>query len=143
MTDRPRYDAAVIGAGHNGLVTAAYLARGGYRVLVLERRDKVGGILADIVLGPGLKAPALTQTVGRLRPSVIRDLRLAAHGLELIRPVVRLFAPQPDGDGVTLWADPRRTADGLRSLSEHDAAAFPAFDRRVRTIASFLAYLDA
>ena len=127
----PRYDAVVVGAGHNGLVAGAYLARNGSRVLIVERRDRVGGILS------------FAQTVGRLRPSVIRDLRLASHGLRLIRPEVRVFAPQPDGAAVTLWADPRRTAEDLRPLSAHDAAAFPTFDGRVRTIASFLAYLDS
>ena len=127
----PRYDAVVVGAGHNGLVAGAYLARNGSRVLIVERRDRVGGVLG------------FAQTVGRLRPSVIRDLRLASHGLQLISPEVRVFAPQPDGGAVTLWADPRRTAEELRPLSAHDAAAFPAFDRRVRTIASFLAYLDS
>ena len=143
MSGAPRPDAVVVGAGHNGLVTAAYLARDGFRVLVLERRDRVGGILADTELAPRVHAPTVAQTVGRLRPSVIRDLRLLSHGLELIRPDVRVFAPQPDGRAVTLWADPRRTADDLRSLSTHDATAYWEFDRRVRTIASFLAYLDA
>src|SRR5207247_11470732 len=99
------------------------------RVITVEHSVRIVGILNS------------AQTVGRLRPSVIRDLRLASHGLRLIRPEVRVFAPQPDGAAVTLWADPRRTAEDLRPLSAHDAAAFPAFDRRVRTIASFLAYL--
>ena len=143
MTERPAYDAVVIGAGHNGLVAAAYLARDGYRVLVVERRDRPGGILAEIVLGRGSRAPALAQTVGRLRSSVIRDLRLPSHGLGLIHPAVRVFAPQPDGDGITLWADPRRTAHEFRARSEHDAAGYVAFDQRVRTIASFLSYLNA
>jgi phytoene dehydrogenase-like protein len=127
----PRYDAVVVGAGHNGLVAGAYLARNGFRVLILERRDRVGGILG------------FAQTVGRIRPSVIRDLRLASHGLQLIRPEVRVFAPQPDGGAVTLWGDPQRTVEEMRALSARDAAAFPTFERRVRTIASFLAYLDA
>ncbi len=143
MTSRPRYDAVVIGAGHNGLAAAAYLARAGRRVLVLERRDRPGGILADAELVPGAKVPALVHTVGRLRPSVIRDLGLARHGLELIRPEVRAVAPQPEGPAITLWPDPARTADELRPLSPHDAAAYPMFDRKVRTIASFLAHLNA
>lgn len=136
-------DAIVIGAGHNGLVAAAYLGKAGRRVLVLERRDKVGGILADGEPAPGYRAPALVHTVGRLRPSVIRDLSLASHGLELLRPEVRAFAPQPDGSGLTLWGDVRRTVEELRPRSAKDAEAYPAFDRRVRTIASFLAYLNA
>ena len=144
MTNRSdAHDAVVVGAGHNGLVAAAFLARGGRRVLVLERRDRIGGILAEATLGPGARAPILAHTVGRLRPSIVADLGLAAHGLELIRPSVRAVGLQPDGPPVTLWADPARTAQDLRGRSARDAERFPAFDRRVRAIASFLAYLHA
>ncbi|HYF11714.1 MAG TPA: FAD-dependent oxidoreductase, partial [Actinomycetota bacterium] len=69
-----RVDAVVIGAGHNGLVTAAYLARAGRSVLVLERRERVGGILDTVDLGDGSRAPGIVHTVGRLRRSVIEDL---------------------------------------------------------------------
>ncbi|MGH2530303.1 MAG: phytoene desaturase family protein [Actinomycetota bacterium] len=138
-----RYDAIVIGGGHNGLVTAAYLAKAGHRVIVLERREKVGGILDTMEMAPGVKAPSVAHTVGRLRRSVIQDLGLLRHGLALIEPAVRVFAPQPDGPPLTLWADPSRTAQELRSRSAHDAEAYPGFDRRVRALASFLAYLHA
>jgi phytoene dehydrogenase-like protein len=138
-----RYDAVVIGAGHNGMVAAAYLAKAGRRVLVLEARGRVGGILADSEPSPAVKVPAVVHTVGRLWPSVVRDLHLLSHGLHLIRPAVRVFAPQPDGTALTLWDDPGRTAEGLRSLSPADAAAWPQFDARVRTLASFLAHVNA
>ena len=137
------YDAVVIGAGHNGLVCAAYLARAGFRVVVLERRDRVGGALDDALVAPGFHVPALAHTVGRLRDSVVRDLRLADHGLSFIRPDVRAFAPQPDGRSLTLWADPARSSDELRAWSAKDAERFPAFDRKVRALASFLAHLHA
>jgi phytoene dehydrogenase-like protein len=136
-----RYDAVVIGAGHNGLVTAGYLSRAGLRTLVLERADEVGGAARTIPIAPGVRAPALAHTVGRLRRSVVRDLGLSGRGLELVRPEVRAFAPQPDGRGVTLWSDVARTADGLRGWSVADAEAYPAFDARIRSLASFLAYL--
>jgi phytoene dehydrogenase-like protein len=138
-----RYDAVVVGGGHNGLVAAGYLAKAGLRVDVLERRDRPGGILAEQELEPGVRAPALVHTVGRLRASVIRDLSLTAHGLRLIRPDIRLVAPQPDGTALTLWGDPGRTAEELRARSPRDADAYPEFDRRVRSIASFLAHLNA
>lgn len=135
-------DIVVIGAGHNGLVAAAYLAKAGRRVLVLERADEVGGVLRGPDLADGYSAPGVLPTVGRLRASVVRDLRLAGHGFETIAPDVRLHAPQPDGSSVTFWADPRRTAEELRARSPHDAEAFVSFDAKVRAIASFLAYVS-
>src|SRR5712691_10152703 len=125
------YDAVVIGAGHNGLVAAAYLANSGLRVLVLERRERTGG------------AVALAHTFGRLRTSVVRDLGLVRHGLRSIRPAVRVFAPQPDGRALTLWSDPGRTADELGAWSRRDADAYPSFDQKIRAVGSFMAYLRA
>ncbi len=138
-----RVDAVIVGAGHNGLVTAGYLAKTGRRVLVLERRERVGGILDTLEIAPGVKAPGIVHTIGRLRSSVIADLELVRHGLATIEPEVRVFAPQPDTPPVTLWADAARTASELRTRSPSDADAYAGFDRRVRSLASFLSYLHA
>ena len=135
------WDAVVVGAGHNGLVTAAYLARAGWRVLVLERRDRVGGAADTSEIAPGFRVPTLAHTVGRLRPSVVRDLRLKEHGLTLMAPDVRAFAPSPDGTAVTLWGDVARTAEGLHARSGHDAGTYAEFDRLVRSLGRFLAEL--
>jgi len=135
-------DCIVIGAGHNGLVAAAYLAKAGHRVLVLERAEEVGGILRGPRLADGFRAPGIVPTVGRLRTSVIKDLRLERHGFATVAPAVRMFAPQPNGSAVTFWGDPNRTADELRSRNRHDAEAFPTFDAKVRAISSFLAYVN-
>jgi phytoene dehydrogenase-like protein len=92
-------------------------------------------------LAPGVRVPALAHTVGRLRPAVARELELSRHGLSLVSPEVRVFAPQPDGRAVTLWADLARTVDALRPWSEDDATSYVEHDRRVRSLARFLADL--
>jgi phytoene dehydrogenase-like protein len=140
---RTGYDAIVIGAGHNGLVAAAYLARAGVRVLVVERRERVGGIADTIELARGVRAPAVAQTVGRIRPSVVRELGLRSHGLSLMAPDVRVFAPQPDGRAIVLHGDLAATADGLRAWSARDAERYAGFDRLVRSIGGFIAQVNA
>jgi phytoene dehydrogenase-like protein len=139
----PAYDAIVVGAGHNGLVSAAQLARAGWKVLVLERRDRVGGAATTGEIGRGFRGPTLAHTVGRLRPSVVRDLRLKDHGLSLVAPEIRAFAPSPDGRAIALWADVDRTADGLSDRSARDAGHYAGFDRLVRSLGGFLADLAA
>ena len=136
------YDAIVVGGGHNGLVTAAYLARAGKRTLLLERRAHVGGAAETAELG-GVRVPRLADTVGRLRPSVVKDLDLRSHGLRLVAPDIRVFAPQPDGRAVTLWSETGRTVEALRTWSTADADAWPDFDRLVRSLGRFLAELAA
>lgn len=131
----------VVGGGHNGLVCAAYLARGGVRTLVLERRSHVGGMAETSELLPGVRVPTLAHTVGRLRASVARDLGLRKHGLALVQPDVSVFAPQPDGRAITLWRDVTRTAAALHevgSLLQADAEAFARADRQVRALGSAL-----
>jgi phytoene dehydrogenase-like protein len=135
------HDAIVVGGGHNGLVAAAYLARAGLRTLLLERRPTLGGTVETRTLDDGSRAPGLFHTVGRLRPAVHRELHLGAWGLSLVAPGVRVFAPQPDGRAVTLWADVERTAAELEAWSGADALAWTGFDRRVRALAGFLAAL--
>ena len=83
----------------------------------------------------------MAHTVGRLKPSVVRELGLRGHGLTFVAPEVRVFAPAPDGSAITLYDDVRRTADGLRARSGHDAANYAAFDRLVRSLGRFLAEL--
>lgn len=135
------FDAIVLGAGHNGLVAATYIARAGRSVLVLDRRDRVGGAADTAELSPGARVPTVAHTVGRLRPSIARELDLKRHGLELIAPDVRAFAPQPDGRSVALWRDIPATQASLRTWSAADATAYAMFDAHVRTLARFVADL--
>jgi phytoene dehydrogenase-like protein len=137
------YDAIVIGGGHNGLVAAAYLGRAGLRTVVLERRETVGGAAATSELAPGARVPTLAHTVGRLRPSVVRELGLKRHGLSLVGPDVRAFAPDLEGKSVVLWGDVARTAAGLRERSVSDADRYAGFDRLVRSLGGFMAEIAA
>ena len=137
-TSPAAFDAIVVGAGHNGLTAAAYLARGGLRVLVLAARDRGGGATVTEERARGVGVPALAHTVGRLRPAVARELELTRHGLSLVAPEVRVFAPQADGRAVTLWTDLARTVDAIRPWSEDDAVSFVEFDRRVRALSRFI-----
>ncbi|HJV04855.1 MAG TPA: NAD(P)/FAD-dependent oxidoreductase, partial [Actinomycetota bacterium] len=137
------YDVAVIGAGHNGLVTAAYLARAGLRVVVLERADGVGGLAGTREIAPGYRAPGVLHTVGGLRRSVLRDLGLASLGLRIVRPDVAAFAPDPDGGGMALHRDPHRAAEEVKARTPGDAEGYLRLDRRVRSVSSFLAYVAA
>jgi len=141
---RGQYDAIVVGAGHNGLVTAGYLAKAGLRTLVLERRTRAGGLLAAEEVAPGVRAPVAADGLGGLRAAVVRELGLISHGLRTIEPNVAAFAPSTDGDGLTLWRDSTRTATELRRRSQaRDADAFVAFDRKVRSLAAFVARVQA
>jgi phytoene dehydrogenase-like protein len=137
------YDAIVIGGGHNGLVAAAYLGRAGLRTVILERRATVGGAAATSELAPGARVPTLAHTVGRLRPSVVRELGLKRYGLSLVGPDVRAFAPGLDGQSVVLWSDVARTAAGLRERSATDADQYAGFDRLVRSLGGFLGEIAA
>jgi phytoene dehydrogenase-like protein len=137
----PAWDVVVIGAGHNALVTAAYVAKTGLRTLVLERRERLGGAADTTQVAKGIRVPTLAHTVGRLRPSVQKDLELSRHGLSLLAPDVRVFAPATNGTAITLYGEAEKTAVGFRingTLRARDAEAYPAFDKRVRKLGRFL-----
>jgi phytoene dehydrogenase-like protein len=139
-----RYDAVIVGAGHNGLVTAGYLAKAGFRTLVLERRERAGGLLTTEEIAPGVRAPVGADGMGSLRPDVVRDLGLVSHGFEAVEPQVVAFAPSADGTSLTLWRDPVRTATELREGPRpRDAEAFIELDRKIRSLVELVARIQA
>jgi phytoene dehydrogenase-like protein len=134
-------DVIVIGGGHNGLVAAALLARGGLKPLVLERRDVLGGAAVTEEFHPGFKASTVAHLLGPLRASVVHDLDLRHRGLAFIEPEPRVFAPMPEGGGVCLWGDAGKTAFELRKLSAKDAEAYPELHRSLSAISAYLSRL--
>jgi phytoene dehydrogenase-like protein len=132
------YDALIIGAGLNGLTAAAYLAKAGLKTLALERREVVGGVAATEQVFPGFKFDAVAHGVGVLPGDVMRDLNLAAHGLEILRGEATVFAPLPNGNQLTLWHDLGRTVESIRRHSAHDAEQWGAFCQRIARFTTFL-----
>ncbi|MDH3199087.1 MAG: NAD(P)/FAD-dependent oxidoreductase [Myxococcales bacterium] len=128
------YDVIIIGAGHNGLVAAAYLAKAGRRVLVLERRSIVGGIAVTEEIFPGYKVSTVADSAGYLGDDVRRDLKLDSH-VEIHQTDPIAFSPQPDGSHLTIWRDAARTAKEIERFSKSDAQAYPAFVELMRKIA--------
>ena len=120
---RTHYDAIIIGAGHNGLVTAAYLAKAGYKVLVLERRDIVGGCCITEELWPGFKVSTAAYVNSLLRPEIIRDLELKKYGFEMLPRSPSSFTPFPDGRYLMMGPDKEMTHREIAKFSAKDAEA--------------------
>jgi phytoene dehydrogenase-like protein len=121
------FDAIVVGAGHNGLVAANYLARGGARVLVLERRTIVGGACVTEEPWPGFRINTYAYLAGLLRPQIVEDLELNRYGYrtQILDP--QTFVPFPDGRALRLWVDSARTAREIARFSPRDARAYPEY----------------
>src|ERR1700704_5931159 len=132
------YDAVVVGAGHNGLTAAAYLARAGYSTLILERRDIVGGCCVTEQISPGCRASTTSYIASMLRPEVIRDLHLADHGLRMVPCDPALQVPFPDGQVVSWWANRDQVVAELRKISPKDAETFVRVDDRLKKLARYL-----
>src|SRR5713226_2943983 len=128
------YDVIVIGAGHNGLTHAAYLAKAGKKVLVLERRHVIGGAALPDEIYPGFKYSVCSYVVSLLRPEVIRELELARHGLEVI-PLHCTFTPLPDGNYLARWSDHAETRRELMRHSPTDPEAYDQFGKLMHQMA--------
>ncbi len=132
------WDAVIIGGGHNGLVSAAYLARAGMNTLVLERRHVLGGAAVTEAFHPGFRNSTASYTVSLLNPKVIADMKLAARGLRVIERPIANFLPQPDGGYLKLGGGLERTQDQFRKFSGHDADVLPAYYAALEAVADVL-----
>jgi phytoene dehydrogenase-like protein len=122
----PRPEIVIVGGGHNGLVCAAYLARAGKRVLVLERRERVGGAAMSEEVFPGFRFSVFSYVVSLLRPEIIRDLELPRHGLHIL-PLESTLTPLPSGDYLSQWNDHDQNRRELARHSPRDAEAYDEF----------------
>src|SRR3990172_5966432 len=132
------FDIVIVGAGHNGLVAAGYLARQGLRVLVLERRSVVGGACVTEEVFPGCKVSTAAYLSGLMLPEVIRDLELPRFGYAVFAKDPPSFTPLPDGRSLFLWQDQRRSCEEIAKFSRRDAEAFPAYVARLERLARFV-----
>ena len=132
------YDLIVIGGGHNGLVTAAYLARAGVKVLVLERREVLGGACVTEEVWPGYKVSTAAYVNSLLRPEIIRDLELKRHGFQMLPRNPSSFTPFPDGRSLLLGPDKALTHREVSKFSAKDADALPKYEAMLERVADFL-----
>jgi phytoene dehydrogenase-like protein len=136
------FDAIVIGAGHNGLTTAAYLAKAGVRTLVLEQRDIVGGCAVteeiDAALAPGCRVSTASYIASMLRPEVIRDLKLGSYGLKMVACSPGVQAALPDGRVVSWWSDRDRMSAGMRDFAPNDIERFFQIEDELHRLAAYL-----
>jgi phytoene dehydrogenase-like protein len=131
------YDAIVVGGGHNGLTTAAYLAQAGQRVLVLERRPILGGACVTEEVWPGKRVSRASYVVSMLQPKIVRDLRLEDFGYRAV-PLDPAYAALTEDGPIVFYDDIARTAESIRPISAHDADNFSDFEERLFRVAEFL-----
>jgi phytoene dehydrogenase-like protein len=134
-------DIIILGGGHNALVAAFYLAKKGYKPLVLERRELIGGAAVTEEFHPGFKCSTVAHSGGPPLATIVKDMQLARHGLQKLESPVRVFAPSPDGRALTLYTDAQRSAEEVKKLSAKDATNYLDFQESLARIARIAAQL--
>src|SRR5437588_12285611 len=132
-------DIIIIGAGHNGLVAAFYLAQAGYKPLVLERRAVLGGIATTDEFHPGFKVSSVLHTAGPIAASIAGDMQLEQHGLRWIEPEPRVIALSPEGRALPLFGNAGQAAYEVAKFDEHDGRNYGDFQASLARIAAVLA----
>ena len=134
-----RRDIVIIGGGHNGLVTAFYLAKAGFKPLVLERRTQVGGAAVTDEFHPGFRCSTLAHSAGPIRPDIARDMQLEKHGLRFITPETCVTALSPDGRALSLYQDQNKSAQSIAAFSQKDATKYAEFAKSLSQISKVIA----
>ena len=133
----------IVGGGHNGLIAAFYLAKGGFKPVVLERREMVGGGAVTEEFHPGFRASTLAHTLGPLRSDVSRDLGEEKFDCRIFEPDPRVFSPSLDGRGLLFYSDAAKTAGGIARISSKDAEKYPQFSEALEEVAGVFAQLSS
>src|SRR6202000_636321 len=129
----------IIGGGHNGLVTAFYLANAGFKPLVLERRPQTGGAAITEEFSSGFRCSTLAHTAGPLLPEIERDMQLLRHGLKTVTPEVSVTALSSDGRALMLYHDTLRAVQEINKFSTKDGLKYAAFQQSLEKIGSVIA----
>jgi phytoene dehydrogenase-like protein len=132
-------DIVIIGGGHNGLVTAFYLAKAGFKPLVLEHRAQVGGAAITDEFHPGFRCSTLAHSAGPIHPNIVRDMQLEKHGLKLITPQACVTTLSLDGRALSLYRDENKSAQSIAAFSQKDASKYPEFEKSLGKISKVMA----
>ena len=138
MATDNRERVVIIGGGHNGLVTAFYLAKAGFKPLVLERNAQVGGVAVTDEFHPRFRCSTLAHSAGPIRPDIARDMQLERHGLRFITPAICVTVLSPDGRALSLYRDTQKSSEQIAAFSPKDAAKYAEFERSLAKISKVM-----